>query len=76
MDYCKAELDKHKTSQKLKSIIIDSQLTIEKLASMLGFGSPRVIYDWLSGRKLPRIESLYNLSIIFNRKMEYFLVMR
>ena len=50
--------------------------TMEEIAGMLEFGSPRVLYDWLNGTKMPSIESLYNLSIIFEVKMEDFLVMR
>ena len=76
MNYCKAKLDKIETSKNIKSIIVDSQITIEELADMLGFGSPRVIYEWFNGSKLPSIESLYNLSKIYNMKMEDFLVMR
>ena len=76
MNYCKAKLDKKLTNQKIRSFIINSKITIEELAQLLGFSSPRVIYDWLNGNKLPSIESLYNLSKIFNIKMEDFLVMR
>ena len=76
MIYCKAKLDKKATGKNIRSIIVVSQITIEELATMLGFGSPRVIYDWFNGSKLPNIESLYNLSKIFNMKMEDFLVIR
>lgn len=76
MDYCKAKIDKLETCKKLKSIITNSSKTMEEIADMLEFGSPRVLYDWLNGTKMPSIESLYNLSIIFEVKMEDFLVMR
>ena len=76
MDYCKAKIDKLETSKKIRNIIIESAKTIEEVADMLGFGSPRIIYYWFNGTKLPNIESLYNLSKIFNVKMEDFLVMR
>ncbi len=76
MDYCKAKIDKLETSKKIRNIIIESTKTIEEVADMLGFGSPRIIYYWFNGTKLPNIESLYNLSKIFNVKMEDFLVMR
>ncbi len=76
MNYCKAKIDKLETSKRIRNIITGSQLTIEELAIMLGFGSPRVIYDWFNGRKIPSIESLYNLSKIFDIKMEDFLVIR
>ena len=76
MNYCKAKIDKLETSKKIRSIISKSSLTIEEIAEMLGFGSPRIIYYWFNGTKLPNIESLYNLSKIFEVKMEDFLVMR
>lgn len=76
MNYCKAKIDKLETSKKIRNIIIESAKTIEEVADMLGFGSPRIIYYWFNGTKLPNIESLYNLSKIFNVKMEDFLVMR
>jgi len=76
MEYCKAKIDKLETSKRIRSIIIESSLTIEDVADKLGFGSPRIIYYWFNGTKLPNIESLYNLSKIFEVKMEDFLVMR
>ena len=76
MNYCKANIDKLETSKKIRNIIIESSLTIEEIADMLGFGSPRIIYYWFNGTNLPNIESLYNLSKIFKVKMDDFLVMR
>ena len=76
MNYCKAKIDKLETSKKLRSIIVKSSMTFEEIADMLGFGSPRVIYYWFNGTKLPNIETLYNLSKRFEVKMEDFLVMR
>ncbi len=76
MNYCKAKIDKLATCKKLRSIITSSSKTMEEIAEMLEFGSPRVLYDWLNGTKMPSIESLYNLSKIFEVKMEDFLVMR
>ena len=48
----------------------------EDLAVLLQLKSPRVIYDWESGMKIPNAENLYNLALIFNMKMEDLLVMR
>ena len=53
-----------------------STLTHEDLAGLLQLKSPRVIYDWESGMKIPNAENLYNLALIFNMKMEDLLVMR
>ena len=70
MNCQKAILDKKNTSRKIKSLILNSNYTIEAIANMLELASPRVIYYWINGKKLPSIESLYNLSLIFNIKME------
>ena len=45
-------------------------------ADLLQLKSPRVIYDWENGLKVPNAENLYNLALIFNEKMEDLLVMR
>ena len=76
MNYCIAKIDKLETSKRIRSIIIESSLTIEDIAAKLGFGSPRIIYYWFNGSKLPSVESLFNLSKIFKMKMEDFLVIR
>ena len=85
MDYQKAILDKVSTGLKLRKIRCESALMEKKLkngidgedlAVLLQLKSPRVIYDWESGMKIPNAENLYNLALIFNMKMEDLLVMR
>jgi len=76
MDYQKAILDKVSTGLKLRKLRCKSVLTHEDLAGLLQLKSPRVIYDWESGMKIPNAENLYNLALIFNMKMEDLLVMR
>ena len=76
MDYQKAILDKDGTAKKIRSLITESKITFEELAEMLQLKSPRVIYDWVNGIKLPGLENMYNLALIFNIKMEDCLVLR
>ena len=76
MDYRKAILDREATSVKLRFLIAQSALTREELAELLQLNTPRVIYDWENGKKMPNVENLYNLALIFNMKMEELLVMR
>lgn len=76
MDYQKAVLDKEATSIKLRTLRIKANLTHERLAALLQFNTPRVIYDWECAKKMPNVENLYNLALIFNMKMEDLLVMR
>lgn len=75
MNYQKAILDKSATCQKIRALIQESSYTYEELAEMLQLGSPRVIYEWINGNKLPGLENMYNLALIFNMKMEDCLVM-
>lgn len=76
MDYQKAILDKVSTSNLIRTYIAKTDLTYEKLADLLQLNTPRVIYDWLSGKKLPNVENLYNLALIFNVKIEDLLVLK
>ena len=76
MDYQKAILDKVSTGLRICSLRAKAALTHEELADLLQLKSPRVIYDWESGIKVPNAENLYNLALIFNIKMEDLLVMR
>ncbi len=76
MNYCKAKIDRLETCKRIRNIIMESSLSVEEIAEMLDFSSPRIIYYWFNGSKIPNVESLYNLSKIFDMKMEDFLVMR
>ena len=74
MNYQKAVLDKVSTGIRIGSLRIKAALTHEELAELLQLKSPRVIYDWEAGDKVPNVENLYNLAIIFNMKMEDLLI--
>mgnify|MGYP002682436247 FL=1 len=76
MDYQKAILDKDATSKTIRSLIGKSALTHERLAELLQLNSPRVIYEWQSGKKMPYVENMFNLALIFNMKMEDLLIMK
>ena len=41
-----------------------------EIAEYLELESTRVIYDWTSGIKLPSLENLLNLSILFHVSIE------
>ena len=76
MDYIKATLDKKLTGRKIGNLITTSQVTFEEVAAILGLTTPSVIYEWISGRKLPSIENLANLARMFNVKIEDVIVLR
>lgn len=75
-DYHKATLDKKKTGFLIRDAIIDSGMTIEQISTNLEFASSRVIYEWMNGIKLPSLESLANLALMLNKKMEDFIALR
>lgn len=66
----KKQIDKIKTGLNLYRLIESSKKTREEIAEYLGLQSPRVIYDWTRGAKMPSLENLYNLSILFHVAME------
>ena len=67
---CKRKIDKTATGLKLYRLIKKSGMTYAEIADHLGLQTPRVIYEWTNGRKLPTIENLYNLAELFNVQME------
>ena len=67
---CKNKIDKKATGHKLYRLIMESNMTYAEIAEYLGLQSPRVIYEWVSGKKLPSTENLYNLADLFQVKME------
>lgn len=76
MDYRKATLDKKETGHNIRSLIARSAFTYDDISEMLELSSSRVIYAWSSGKKLPSIENLANLAIVFNVKMEDIVALR
>ena len=42
----------------------------EPIAEELGLSSPRVIYEWTNGNKLPSLVRLVNLADLLNVQME------
>lgn len=69
MNY-KLKLDKKQTGQRLYELIEQSTYTREDIADFLDLTSPRVIYDWTNGLKLPSTENLVNLAHLFNVRIE------
>ena len=67
---CKKKLNKQKTGEKIYRAIDKSGLSYEKVAEELGLLSPRVIYEWTSGNKLPSLVRLVNLAALLNVQIE------
>lgn len=67
---CKKRLNKPKTGEKIYREIEKSGLTYEEVAEELGLSSPRVIYEWTNGNKLPSLVRLVNLADLLNVQIE------
>lgn len=67
---CKNKLNKRKTGEKIYRAIERSGLTYEQVAEELGLQSPRVIYEWTNGNKLPSLVRLVNLSLLLGVHIE------
>ena len=66
----KKRLNKRKTGDKIYQAIEKSGLTYEEVAEELGLSSPRVIYEWTNGNKLPSLVRLVNLADLLNVQIE------
>lgn len=75
-DYHKATLDKKKTGLLIRDAIMASGITIEGISVLLELSTPRVIYEWMSGNKLPSLENLVILSLMFDVKIEDLVALR
>jgi transcriptional regulator with XRE-family HTH domain len=71
---CKVKIDRVKTGERLRLIIAKSGVSYEQVADILELTSPRVVYEWITGSKLPSLVNLVNLSIQFGFKLEDVLV--
>ena len=67
---CKKNIDKQATGLKLYRLIQRSGLSYSDIASYLDLSSPRVIYAWTDGTKLPSLQHLYNLASLLHVHME------
>lgn len=70
MVYHKRLLNKKSTGENIRKLILTSNFSYEDIAEFLQLNSPRVIYEWVNGEKMPSLENFINLALIFNVKLE------
>ena len=69
MNY-KLKVDKRATGLNIYRLLEGSKWNREDVAHFLELKSPRVIYDWTNGIKLPSTENLINLAKLFKVQIE------
>ena len=67
------KLDEKIVSRNVRRMIIESSLTMEDIANFLDV-TPRLLYYWQNGKRVPNIQNLYGLSQLFNVSIESILV--
>lgn len=72
MDMLK-KLNKKKVAKNVGKLIVESRYSREYLAERLNV-SPRAIYLWQEGKRIPGTESVYMLAQLFEVSMESILV--
>lgn len=63
------KLDEKIVSRNVRRMIIESSLTMEDIANLLDV-TPRLLYYWQNGKRVPNIQNLYGLSQLFNVSIE------
>ena len=72
---CKKKLNRSKTGERIYRAIEGSGLNYNQVAEELGLTSPRVIYEWVNGNKIPSPVRLVNLAALLNVQIEDLLVL-
>lgn len=67
---CKQKLDRRETGLRLYRCIARSGRTNSEIAEFLELTTPRVLYEWMNGTKMPSLENLYNLARLLNVRIE------
>ena len=67
------KLDEKIVARNVRRMIAESTLTKEDIADLLDV-TPRLVYYWQKGEKVPNIQHLYGLSQLFKVSMESILI--
>ena len=71
--YSIKKLDEIIVARNVRRMIAESTLTKEDIADLLDV-TPRLVYYWQNGEKVPNIQNLYGLSQLFKVSMESILI--
>ena len=67
------KLDEKIVARNVRRMIAESTLTKEDIAELLDV-TPRLVYYWQKGEKVPNMQNLYGLSQLFKVSMESILI--
>ena len=75
MNYQKVKLNKLAMGRRIASVILQAHYSFEDVAKILGLSSVRTVYYWTKGTKLPSLENLVNIALMFNKKLEDLIIL-
>ena len=67
------KLNKKRVAQNVGRLIAESNMTNEEIAFQLDI-TPRLLYYWQTGKRVPNTENVYGLSQLFKVSMESILI--
>lgn len=67
-------LDMKATGARIRELRMSHHLTVEQVATYMGFESEQAVYKWQRGDCLPTVDNLYALSKLFETSIENILI--
>ena len=64
------QIDMKRTGAKIKKLCKEKNITVKDIQKKLGIGAFQSVYDWFSGKCLPSLDNLFNLSKLLKVHME------
>ncbi len=66
-------LDKEGTCRKIKALCAEKNISVSVVTERLDV-SPQTVYSWMSGRKMPSVDHMVELSALFEISLDEFIV--
>lgn len=66
-------LDPYLVGQRIKRLCVKQALTPKMIVEQLGLASVQSVYNWYSGRTMPRIDNLVPLADLLGVSIDYLL---
>lgn len=68
------QISKKRTGARIRSLLVESGLSVSELQNKMELDSPQAVYKWLNGTNLPTVDNLHRLSHILGVPIEEILV--
>lgn len=62
------------SGKRIQTLMREKGLSVREIQEIMGFENPQAVYKWTSGKSLPSIDNLLNLSRVLGVHMDELLV--